>query len=212
MAAAQSDAIRRGFAGWLGLLALVAVIASTLALAAVPATLNRSTIHLALAEYVFALWLMIGMSADDWTAATPRGRTTRWLWTWACVKFLVHVACAFHFTHHWSHAHAFEQTRLESGYGEGLYVNYFFMAAWTGDVAWWWIAPNAYVRRSPWIDRLLHSFLLFIAFNATVVFERGAVRGAGLVASFALIFRWWRKVTQPRIARSAAKPGPTASE
>ncbi|OAI53487.1 hypothetical protein AYO47_04750 [Planctomyces sp. SCGC AG-212-M04] len=167
--------------------------------------LTRTTIHLALTEYVLALWLMMGLEAADWRAATPRGRSARWLWTWACITFLVHVACAFHFTHHWSHAHAFEQTRRESGYGEGLYVNYFFIVAWTSDVVWWWIAPNAYAHRSPWIDRLLHGFLLFIAFNATVVFEQGAVRIAGLVGSFMLLVRWWLNICRARIARSAAK-------
>jgi hypothetical protein len=186
-----------------GLIALVLVSGITLAVAAEPSALTRSTIHLALIEDAFALWLMVGMNSEGWQALTSRGRLARWLWTWACLTFLVHVACAFHFSHRWSHRHAFEQTRLESGFGEGLYVNYLFMAVWIADVLWWWIAPAAYARRMPWIDRLLHGFLLLIAFNATVVFESGAVRSAGAVGSLLLAARWIRRSTRKRIVDSA---------
>jgi hypothetical protein len=211
MSAASSALKPTAAAGDGGLIAFALCTGLTLALAENVSALTRTTIHLALTEYVLALWLMIGMQSDDWAAATPRGRSARSLWTWACLTFLVHVACAFHFTHHWSHAHAFEQTRLESGYGEGLYVNDFFMAAWTADVLWWWIAPHAYARRNPWVDRLLHALMLFIAFNATVVFEQGAVRVAGLVASFMLLGRWSLNICWARIARSAAKQDRPAS-
>jgi len=187
--------------GWLGLAALVLVAVGTLVFAA-RAALTRSTIHLALVEYALALWLMVGLKAEDWRVVTPRGQLVRWLWTWACVTFLVHVGCAFHITHHWSHAHAFEQTRVESGFGEGLYVNYLFMALWTADVLWWWIAPENYALRTSWIDRVFHVFLLFIAFNATVVFERGAVRYAGAIASLILVMRWFQRSDHQRITRS----------
>jgi hypothetical protein len=164
--------------------------AATIGVASFTAALTRTTIWLALVEYAAALWLMMPLSAEDWRARAPRGQWTRQLWTWACITFLVHVACAFHFTHGWSQAHALEQTRRESGFGEGLYVNYLFMAAWVADVAWWWIAPAHYAMRSSWIDRGLHAFMLFIAFNATVVFETGLVRWAGVAGSLALLVRW----------------------
>src|SRR4051812_44344975 len=86
-----------------GLAALAAVIATTLALAQSPAALARTTIHLALIESAAALWLMLAMTRPDWEAETPTGSIARQLWTWACITFLIHVACAFHFTHHWSH-------------------------------------------------------------------------------------------------------------
>lgn len=206
MPADQPRSISRLAPGWFGLAALAIVIASTLSLASQPSALTRSTIHLALTEYATALWLMLGMSPEDWQIRTSRGRWTRWLWTCACLTILVHVACAFHFAHHWSHAHAFEQTRRESGFGEGLYFNYLFMAAWTADVLWWWISPSGYSRRSPWIDRLLHGFLLFIAFNATVVFERGPIQVAGVAVSLLLAMRWFRTFLRRGIVRSTAKP------
>lgn len=204
MTTLESKAVRRGWGGWFGIIALAVVVAATLATAAQPSALTRSTIHLALVEYVLALWLMMDMSSDDWRAATSRGRFARWLWTWACLTFLVHVACAFHFTHHWSHAHAFERTRLESGWGEGLYVNYLVMAVWTADVLWWWQSPATYAFRNRWIDRLLQGFLLFIAFNATVAFAHGAIQYAGIAASLLLAMRWFLKPNRHRSGDSTA--------
>jgi len=154
--------------------------------------LTRTSIDLALVEYAAALWLMMSMGRGDWPARTPRGALARWLWTWACLSFVVHVACAFHFTHHWSHTHAFEQTRLESGVGEGLYVNDLFLLLWSLDVAWWWVAPERYAVRSAWVDRSLHGFMLFIAVNATIVFESGAVRWFGLMGLLLLLWKWFR--------------------
>ena len=193
MATAQPRSTGLIPAGWLGLVALATVIGLTLTTADRSSTLTRSTIHLALFEYALALSLMMRMSLDDWRVLTHRGQIARWLWTWACVTFLIHVACAFHFSHRWSHTHAFEQTRLESGFGEGLYVNYLFIALWICDVSWWWINPERYALRPRWIDRLLHGFMLFIAFNATVVFERGAIRYAGLIGTLLLAMRWFQK-------------------
>jgi hypothetical protein len=45
-------------------------------------------------------------------------------------------------------------------------------------------------NRSPWISNLWHGFFLFIAFNATVVFGHGPVRGFGLVMCVALVVVW----------------------
>jgi hypothetical protein len=208
---ATSSESKHGVAGCGGLIVLGLVIALTLSLADQPSALTRSTIHIALIEYAVTLWLMIGLNPEDWRALTRRGRLTRWLWTWACLTFLVHVACAFHFTHHWSQTHAFEQTRLESGFGAGLYVNYFFMAVWTADVLWSWIAPEAYAGRTPWIDRLLHGFMLFISFNATVVFERGAVRSLGSAGCLVIALRWLQRSRRKRIVDSDEITRPDAS-
>jgi len=176
--------------GWWGLIALAGVVLATRAAAQSPTALTRTTIHLALVEYAIALWMMMSLSGDDWRTQTPRAHAVRWLWTWACVTFFVHVACAFHFVHRWSHAHAFEATRQEGGFGEGLYVNYVFMALWLGDVLWWWASPETYASRASWLPRALHAFMLFIAFNATIVFENGLVRFGGLAAVVVLAARW----------------------
>jgi hypothetical protein len=105
---------------------------------AVPAgvLLTKWTIRLALACYVLYL---AGSSA----ARDPRWpRVGRWVWTIGCGLFLVHVACAFHFYHHWSHAAAWrraaEQTELLIGvaFGNGIYFSYVFLVLWILDVVW----------------------------------------------------------------------------
>ena len=193
-----SSALISANALW-GLIALAAVVALTM-LFAKPEGLIRTTIHLALIEYAIALWLMMSMTLPDWEAQTTTGRFARHAWTWSCITLLIHVACAFHFTHHWSQARALEQTRRESGFAEGLYVNYALIALWIADSAWWQLAPNSYARRHRGIDRALHGFMFFIAFNATVVFETGPVRYAGLIATLLLASRFSSRLIRPRPA------------
>ncbi len=174
-----------------GTLVLVLVLAATvLAAHNLGEMLTRNTVRLSLAWYAAALIAMLQLQRGDWTAATMPGRLARWCWTWAVVVFLVHLAMAFHFYHDWSHADAFERTRQVSGTGEGIYTSYLFTLLWVADAAWWWIRPAAYAARSPWIDRLLHSFMLFIVFNGMVVYEEGAIRYAGLVMFAAFAVAW----------------------
>ena len=124
-------------------------------------------------------------------------RLTRALWTWACVWLWIHVACAFHFVHHWSQseavAHTARQTEAVVGraFGVGTYVNYVVMALWTIDVAWWWIDPLSHAGRSRWIDRGWQAFLAFIVFNAAVVFESGPVRWGSQLGFGVLGWLWW---------------------
>jgi hypothetical protein len=170
-------------------------------------TLTRNAVRLSLAWYAVALVLLMRLSPADWTTATAAGRGARWCWTWALACFWVHLAMAFHYYHHWSHADAFERTRRISGVGQGLYVSYLFTVLWTVDVLWWWIAPERYRARSPWIDRGLHVFMLFIVFNSTVVFESGLIRWAGLAMFGALVVAWLlarrpRGRPEPNILRS----------
>ena len=137
-----------------------------------------------------ASFVLYALALAWWLRRTTATTVLNALWTAAFLLMLIHVLLAFHFTHGWSHRHAFETTRRESGFGEGLYVNDLFMALWTFDVAWWWLRPRRYATRAVWIDRALHLFMLFIAFNATVVFESGAGRMAGAVASALLLGAW----------------------
>src|ERR1700733_10841482 len=63
---------------------------------------------------------------------TRRERWTRWVWTAGCALFLAHLALAFHFLHHWSHAaavaHTAQRTNEVVGFswGGGVYINYAF--------------------------------------------------------------------------------------
>lgn len=109
-----------------------------------------------------------------------RDQVARVVWTAGCAIFLVHVAFAFQFYHHWSHAEAYAATARQSGVGWGLYFNYAFAILWVADVVWW-SRP-----RASWISTAIHVFLAFMFFNATVVFGKGWVRWAGVVATVAL--------------------------
>jgi hypothetical protein len=154
--------------------------------------LTRRTVWVALAFYAAATWQMLGLLPADWRALTDRGRLTRWCWTLAWAAFVIHVGVAFHFYHDWSHTDAFDHVRDRSGVGEGVFASYLFTAVWTTDVTWWWLRPDAYARRPRWIDQLLHSFMAFIIVMATVVYEAGAIRWAGLSLCAGLALRIWR--------------------
>jgi hypothetical protein len=101
--------------------------------------LTKWTIRLALVCYVAYLagWLA------RWN--TRRPRAARAVWTLGCVLFDVHVVCAFHFFHHWSHLAAWRNTAerterlLGVAVGDGIYFSYLFLMLWILDVLWlWW--------------------------------------------------------------------------
>ncbi len=137
------------------------------------ADLTVWTIWVALLLYAVAVILMLH--------AAPSSPWPRRYWTGAWLVYLSHVIAAFAFHHDWSHAEAVEHVDRESGFGDGIFVSYFFTLAWTLDVAWWWLRPSSYSHRSRWLGVALHSFFLFMIFNATVVFETGLSRVAGIV-------------------------------
>jgi hypothetical protein len=177
----------------LGTGSLVAVILFTRVFATdVGDSLTRNTVRLSLVWYAVTLFQMMRLTASDWSAATPFGQLTRWCWTWALICFLVHVLAAFHYYHHWSHAHAFEHTRQVAGIGEGLYFSYLFTGIWIADVAAWWLWPARYAARPALIDRALHGMMIFIVFNSMVVFESGFIRWAGLAMVVVLGWAWFR--------------------
>ena len=152
--------------------------------------LTRWTVRLSLAFYIGR----IALDLAPRPATARRDRLSRGLWTTGCLFLWLHVGCAFQFYHHWSHKAAFESTARETAetmglaWGGGLYFNYAFMLLWAGDAAWWWLSPASYRRRSRFISYTLHAYLAFIAFNATVVFESGPVRYAGLGAAGLVVF------------------------
>jgi hypothetical protein len=141
--------------------------------------LIRNTIRLALLYYAMALNLMLWLRRADWAAAP--GRRARLCWTLAWFTYLVHLGMAFHFYHGWSHVDAVRHTEEVSGFGPGIYVSHLFTLAWSADVLFWWLQPQGHALRSPWVDRVLHTFMLFVVFNGTVVYEAGFIRWAGLL-------------------------------
>lgn len=106
-----------------------------------------------------------------WVRCSPSSQL-RWLWTLGWVIFVTHVSLAFHLVHHWSHADAWEATRVQGGYGDGVYLNYLVVAVWMVDVAWWWFFPLHYLKRSRWAWVPIQGFLLFLWFNAAVIFAK----------------------------------------
>ncbi|MCF7787898.1 MAG: hypothetical protein K9N47_17390 [Prosthecobacter sp.] len=120
-------------------------------------------------------------------------------WTAGCLALLVHVACAFHFVHHWSHRAAYEATAQQTAAvtglvsGAGVWVNYAVLAVWFLDVCWWWLVPARHASRSRSAEWLLQGFLAFVWFNATVIFGHGVVRWLGLAASLWLSLLEWRR-------------------
>jgi hypothetical protein len=109
---------------------------------------------------------------------------------------LAHIACAFHFSHHWEHAHAIAETARRTAdligweFGGGVYFNYLFVLLWLADVVWWWSGPKSYSRRPAAIAFAIHAYLFFIAFNGAIIFESGPTRWVGLLFIAALAYRW----------------------
>lgn len=124
--------------------------------------------------------------------ATPTFRLARGLWTSGAIAMAVHVICAFHFVHDWSHAAAWEHTARRTAevagfdWGGGLIINEVFLAWWLFDAATLWRSPLPGWRQSLWYETLLHAWFAFLMINATVVFGPPGWRVAGIVAAVAL--------------------------
>jgi hypothetical protein len=145
--------------------------------------LTRWTAWLAMAA--LATSAAVALRARPGQSAAGRG-PARWLWTAACGMLWIHVACAFQFQHHWSHAEAYAHTARQTAactgldWGGGLYFNYLLMLVWAFDAAWWWVRPRSYHDRPALFGRLVGGFAAFMVFNATVVFGSGPLRWLAL--------------------------------
>jgi len=140
----------------------------------------------------------IGVRPGSVPAQKGRERAARMMWTLGCVLLWIHVGCAFQFQHHWSHAvayvHTAEKTAEMTGFnwGGGVYFNYLVMVVWAGDALWWWVAPDSHRKRPAVSDRLIVGFILFIAFNAAVVFASGWPRWIALATCITLLIVRWK--------------------
>ncbi len=154
--------------------------------------LTRITVWIALAGYGFgAAGALIARQRLIWH------ERARWAWTVGCLGLLAHAVCAFNYYHAWSHTEAYRETARQTAevfgldWGGGLFINYALVAAWTLDVIWWWGWPEYYRRRPRWFALAWHLFLIFIIFNAAVVFKNGALRWLGLGGCVGLGILWW---------------------
>lgn len=153
--------------------------------------LTRGTVWLAVAAWTFVCTCLIRRT---------RLSAARVVWAFGAGVFCLHVVCAFHFYHHWSHDEAYaetaRQTRQLTGIdsGAGLYLNYAFAAIWVTDALWWTTAgTQRYIRRSAWILQSMHAFFAFMVVNGAIVFGTGPVRWFGAISvaivSGAIAFR-----------------------
>jgi hypothetical protein len=126
---------------------------------------------------------------------TSGGRPAQLWWTAGFVLYLAHVAAAFQFVHHWSHAAAYRHTAQQTyeicgiDWGGGLYFNYAFTLAWLADVVWIWTSGHPQSSRPGWLRLTWYAFFVFMVINATVVFEDGPARWLSL-AAFVILGAW----------------------
>jgi hypothetical protein len=157
------------------------------------------------------IWItFIGYTAGSVLFATSRNRhrfdsAVRIVWTVAVVSLIAHFICAFQYYHFWSHSHAYIETARQTdevyrvNWGGGLFINYALLALWVVDVGWWWKSGlDSYRQRPLTLVLAWHSFLIFIIFNATVVFKTGAVRWIGLLITALLCVAWSQVFRQRR--------------
>ena len=159
------------------------------------------------------IWItIVAYTAGSVAFATARGRlrwdsATRVLWTIAVISLIGHFISAYQFYHHWSHESAYVDTARQTdeviglNWGGGLFINYALLIIWTIDVSWWWLRGLNSYRARPWpLVAAWHGFLIFILFNAMVVFKNGPTRWVGLIIFLILFISW------ARIARQGLTP------
>ena len=154
--------------------------------------LTRATIWITIVAYtVGSVVFALARGRASWDAAT------RLLWTIAVISLIGHFICAYQFYHHWSHQSAYLDTARQTddvigiNWGGGLFINYAFLTIWAIDAGWWWVRGlKSYRTRPRPVVAAWHGFLIFILFNAMVVFKDGAVRWVGLVICLVLLLAW----------------------
>jgi hypothetical protein len=145
------------------------------------------------ARVVVAFYLL--RLATDVLIADPtrRDRWGRWAWTAGCLVYLVHVAFAFQFLHHWSHAAAVEHAARRTldvvgfEFGGGIYVNYVFTLLWVADVGLWWRRSRAGTPVSPIYYWAIQAIFGFMMLNATVVFGPAFWKWVAVAALVAIL-------------------------
>jgi hypothetical protein len=144
---------------------------------------------------------LVAWAASEWTRArAPRAsRSGRAAFTIGGLSLVAHAALAFELRHGWSHAAALGDTARQTealfgwAFGGGLFVNYFFLALWTFEAGWWWLAPASYGGRRRRFDQGVRAFFLFMFLNGAVVFAHGPLRLLGAAAVLLVAWSWYRR-------------------
>lgn len=164
--------------------------------------LTRVTIWLALVLYA------AGEVARATRTSGARNAWAGWLNAAGCGLFLAHVALAFHYFHHWSHAVAYADTARQTleftgwNSGSGLFVNYLLAAVWLSEVIWWRASPVTFAARPAWITWSVRAFFLFMIFNGAFVFVHNPARWFGLLLCIVLTVAW-TKGAKRKVVRAA---------
>src|SRR5437773_6463974 len=147
------------------------------------------------------IWLsLLTWMAGEWQRSLPRDPAARgrWAWTLGALAAAIHSALAFHLRHGWSHVAASAETERQTAeatglaWGGGILFNYAFLAVWTADTVWWWLAPDSYHRRPRPLDRVVRGFLWFMFLNGAVIFAHGWSRWLGAAGALAVAAAWYR--------------------
>jgi hypothetical protein len=170
--------------------------------------LTKLTIWLTITSYAAAASVFaLSRQRSKWDSVA------RLAWTVACVSLLAHVVFAYHSYYSWSQTAAYRDTARQTAevvgldWGGGLYINYAVLIVWIMDVSWWWWRGHNTYRRRPWpLMVAWHGFLIFIVFNATVVFKTGPVRWLGLGVCLCLGLVWWFTAGKTRRAVPGEHP------
>lgn len=155
--------------------------------------LTRITIWASLAGYALGAAYLVSRRPHRLESAA------RLAWTAGCLSLIAHAILALKYFHGWSQSDAWVETARQTAevfsiyWGGGLIINYTLILVWLADVVWWWARPESHRNRPRIIDRIWQGFLLFIIFNATVVFKTGPLRWIGAALCAGLIILWWRE-------------------
>lgn len=169
-----------------------------------------ATAWVACVWWVFGSAQLLWMRPSDWQAPSTRLHFAGLSMACGVVTLGLHIACALEKLG--GHAAAIEHSARTAGVGWGVYVNYLFAVVWLTDSLWLTAATRSYARRPRWVGWMVHGFLAFIVFNATVVYGEPATRLAG-VAWFAILgASWWRysrtTAQNPVASEDNSKPEP----
>lgn len=152
--------------------------------------LTHSTIWISI--FAYAVGCVVFATARD------RDRWVRLAWTIGCAALVAHFISAFQFYHSWSQSSAYYETARQTAavvginWGGGLFINYAVAILWISDLSWWWFAGvKSYRRRPWWLTMIWHGFLIFIIFNATVIFKDGLTRWIGVLVCLSLCLSWF---------------------
>lgn len=135
----------------------------------------------AVCAWTLAMVMQLRTSPEEWRTVGPHRVLGQFAYVASWVSLVLHVLLAFSLVHHWSHDAAFADTERQSGFGEGIYVNYLVIVIWGIDAVWYAANTTHYGQRPRWLGGLIHVFLSFVIFNAVVIFVEPPIRWYGMV-------------------------------